>query len=87
MMRPYGPKSLKYVLFGPLLKRFAYIKAMASVVSLQRQDAGSIPGPAQWVKGLALLQVGHNCSSDLIPGQETLYAAGWPKGKEKEREK
>ena len=48
--------------------------------SLQRQDAGSIPGPAQWVKG-------SNCGSDLIPGLGTLYGTGQPKKKKKERKK
>ena len=37
--------------------------------------AGLIPSPAQWVKGSS---VGHNCSSDLIPGPGTPYAMGWP---------
>ena len=44
--------------------------------SVQRQDAGSIPGPAQWVKG-------SNCGSDLIPGLGTLYGTGQPKKKKK----
>ena len=33
--------------------------ATGSAVSLQCQDAGSIPSPAQWVKGSALPQLWH----------------------------
>ena len=40
---------------------------MGLAVSLQHQDEGSIPGPAQWVKG-----------SDLIPSLGTPYAVGRP---------
>ena len=29
--------------------------------------------------------LGRDCSSDLIPGQGTPYAAGWPKMKEKKK--
>ena len=38
-------------------------------VSLWHQDIGSIPGPAQWVKGSS--SISHNCSLDLIPGLGT----------------
>ena len=44
---------------------------MGSVASLQHWDSGSIPGPAQWVKGSGIgteCSVGHNCGSNLIPG-------------------
>ena len=44
-------------------------------MSVQCQDAGSIPGPEQWVKGSdvakAVAGLGHNFSSDLIPGPGT----------------
>ena len=49
----------------------------------------SIPGLAQWVKDpvLSLLGVGHNCGSDLILGQGTPYAIGWPKQTNKQTNK
>ena len=50
---------------------------MGSAESLQPQDAGSIPRPAQWVKGSGV--AGHNCGSDLLQG--TPYAAGRAKKK------
>ena len=31
--------------------------ATGLVVSLQRRDAGSVPGPAQWVKGISVATV------------------------------
>ena len=40
---------------------------------------GMIPGLTQWVKDLVLLQLGHSCSSDLIPGLGAPYAAGGQK--------
>lgn len=49
-------------------------------MSRQRQDADSILGPAQGVQG------SRNCSSDLIPGLGTPYAAEQPK-KEKRMNK
>ena len=49
-------------------------------MSLGSQDAGSIPSPAQWVKGSGVF-AGHNFSSYLIPGPGTPYATGWPKNK------
>ena len=51
-----------------------------AAVSLQCQDAGSILGLAQWVKGS-----GCKCSSDLIPGLGTTYAPGWSKKKKKKK--
>ena len=51
---------------------------LALEVSLQWQDAGSVPGLAQWVKDFMLLcGVGHNCGSDLIPDPQTPYVVGW----------
>ena len=53
--------------------------AKGSVAYLQIQDAGSIPGPAQWVKRIwccCSCSIGHNCSLDLIPGPGTPYAIG-----------
>ena len=52
-------------------------------VSLQPQDAGSIPG----LVGIQYCGVGHNCGSDLIPGPQTLYAMGQPKKKGKKEKK
>ena len=50
--------------------------------SLKDWDAGSIPGPAQWVTDLGLLQlVGRSCRLDLIPGLGTSYASRQPKEK------
>ena len=49
---------------------------MGSAVSLQHWDAGSIPGPTQWVKGsYTAIAV----SELQIPGPGTPYALGWPK--------
>ena len=62
---------------------------MALVVSLQQQDPGSFPSPAQWVKGSSVAtdaeHIGHNCSWDLIPGLGTPYALGRPKKKKKKK--
>ena len=56
---------------------------MGSVASLQHQDVGLIPSPAQWVKGSSCgnTGVGRNCSLGLIPGPETPYAVVRPKEK------
>ena len=56
-------------------------------MSLQRRDLGSIPSPAQWVKGSCCHSCGvsRNCGSDLIPGPGTPYAGGRPKKKKKKR--
>ena len=52
------------------------------LIFLYRQDPGSIPSPAQWLKDPALLQqrgIDHNCDLDLISDLGTLYALGQPK--------
>lgn len=64
--------------------RCSHCGAMGSMVSLERWDAGSIPGPTVWVKDPILPQLWCN-SSHLISGPETPYAAGQPK-KEKEND-
>ena len=62
---------------------------VGSAASLQCQDTGLMPGPAQWVKDLALLQLQHRsyCSSDVIPGLGTPYAMGQPKKKRRKEKK
>ena len=59
------------------------------MASLGLGDAGSIPGPVQWVKALALLKLW--CRSqlwpDLIPGAGTPNAEAWQKRKKKEKRK
>ena len=69
----------------PIPSRSSRCGAMGSVASWERWEAGLIPGPSQWIKGLALLScgVGHNCCSDLIPGQGTPNAGGQLKKKKK----
>ena len=59
--------------------------AMGLAASLQCQDTGWIPGPAQWLKDLALPQLGCTCGSDLIPGSGTPMP--WGGGAKKERKK
>ena len=58
-------------------------------VSLQRQDVGSIPSPAQWVKGpnQHCCNVDCNCCLDLIPGLGTPDAAGQPKKKQTNKQR
>ena len=51
--------------------------ATGSAASLQHQDTSLTPGLVHGLK----LQLGHNYSSDLIPGLGTLYAAWLPKKK------
>ena len=50
---------------------------------MAQQDMGSIPGPAQWVKGsyvaAATAGIDRTCGLDLIPDPGTPYASGWPK--------
>ena len=60
-----------------------------SVASLQSQDAGSMPGPAQWVKGLHCHrgELSHNCGLDLSLGPGIPYAIGQPKKKKRRRKK
>lgn len=60
-----------------------------SVASLGLGDAGSTPGPVQWVKALALLQLwcGSQLWPDLIPGAGTPNAEAWQKRKKKEKRK
>ena len=51
--------------------------ATGSAVSLGLWDAGSIPGLAQWVKDLVLLQLKINCATELMPSLGTPYAVEW----------
>ena len=53
---------------------------MELVLSLQRQDAGLIPGLLLWIKGAVLLQLQH--WTQLLLGSDP-YATGWPKKKKK----
>ena len=54
---------------------------------MAQQDMGSIPGPAQWVKGshvaAATAGIDRTCGLDLIPDPGTPYASGWPKKNKK----
>lgn len=49
---------------------------------MEHWEAGSIPGPAQWVKDLALLWLQLKSQLWLCPG--TPYTGGWPKKKRPE---
>ena len=62
-----------------------YVKNLTAEVL----TAGSIPGPEQWIKDLALLQTEIGCNSSLysILGPRTPYATGWPKKAKKEEKK
>ena len=51
-----------------------------TLVSSECWDAGLIPGPAEWVQDLALLQLRLGCD----PSKRPLYAAGWPQMKNKQ---
>ena len=59
--------------------------AIGSVVSCECWDSGLIPAPHSgsrvWRSSSCSLSLGHNYSSDLIPGSGTLYAKGWPTNK------
>lgn len=55
---------------------------MRSTASLQHQDVGVIPGPAQRVKG-SRVAAGHNRGLDLISGLGMPYTAGCPPKKTK----
>ena len=54
-------------------------------MSWEQWFVGSIPSPAQWVGDPALLQLWLRLQMklDLIPGQGTPHAVGWPKKKNK----
>ena len=63
---------------------------MGLAASVELREAGSIPGPAQWVKDLALpyvATVGRNCGLDLLPGPGTSCATGQPQKEKKENGK
>ena len=55
-------------------------------------NAGTQVRSPAWHRGLRIrlchsCGLGHNCSSDMIPGRETPYSAGWPKEKNKKQNK
>lgn len=57
-----------------------------SAASLQHQDAGSIPHPAQRVKRIwCCCRIGHNCCSALIPGPGLHMLWGGQKSKQTNR--
>ena len=64
------------------ITRSSHCGATGWVTSLQRQDAGLIPGLARWFKGSGIATAGHNCGSDLIPGPGTPYPVGPPENKQ-----
>ena len=59
------------------------------MTSVEQGDAGSIPGPAQWVEDPAYCSLGvdGNCGLDSVPGPETsiCHACGHKKKKKKEK--
>ena len=64
--------------------------ARESAVSLQCQDTGSVPSPAQWViKDLMLLHLQHRLQlcPDMIPGPGIPYGHGAAKRKKKKKKK
>ena len=59
--------------------RSSHCGTTGSAASLEPWDAGSLPGPAQWVRNPG---AGCNCGSDLlVPSLGTPYAGGGPKRK------
>ena len=56
---------------------------MGSAASLQHQDAVSIPGLAQWIKGFNVAKQGGKYGSNLIPRLGTSYVGGKSKTKKK----
>lgn len=76
--RPSGATCFRSLLNKLFLEFPLWRKATAAW--LQHHGAGSIPGPAEWVKDAVLLQL----RLGLIPGLGTPHAEGRPKKKKKE---
>ena len=79
---------LKHLLSKNQRNKSSHCGTKGLVASWECWDAGLIPAPAQWLKGLVLSHscgLGSNCGLDLIPGQGTPYATGQPKQKKQKQ--